>query len=670
MKSLKLQLLAATAVAAGSIGMAHAATVQGNGASLPAGVLRVAGDCYGQKIQLTSRNGALESLNNHNFVSTNTALAYNCDESAGGRVINPADVIFYVSTGSGRGIEAFYMQNPTRANTFPAPNAPAVPGTYTRTHYALSETALNTAQAAVYNNGGYVPGYSASSTGTVFAIKDQAGNAVSTACTGTCTVTQVDNPRIQYGRMIQLPLLIAPIAITYDPVYGKVRAADGSITELKLRIKVLKPTATAPTGGLKLNQVAYCGIFNGQITNWNHPLLTTLNGNQSLRDLADPVTTNWSVPMYLVGRSDNSGTTSLWTRHLAKVCGDLVTAGATIVSGGVGGSTVALANQYANSTNNLPGNGQSGIPSESSTTAVAGSLAFSLYTKNTDTTGGTAPLQSGANAATPGTYARLNGNDGVQQYVNFPGNVVPSATVGDRITWGRIGYGSPDYVLPAAANTGLNGYGLWTASVLQPGATGLVVTGSPSVQTGTVYVDPTPLNASSAFGTILAPESTSTGAYSAGSTGARVRTDPGSWVEPADKASPLALPAKGYPIVGTSNVLMYQCYKDAAVRYSLVKFLSTFYSKLAKDSTYASFNSRLMTDTKQGVLGKSGFAALPTGWATAINNTFFSNNTATVNALNLWVINRIATTAAAESTSNLPNTTVCGSGATEIGVPQ
>jgi phosphate transport system substrate-binding protein len=59
-------------------------------------------------------------------------------------------------------------------------------------------------------------------------------------------------------------------------------------------------------GELKLSRRAYVGIFSGQITQWNDPVIASANPTLSLPDLT--ITT--------VVRQDSSGTTFAFTRHL------------------------------------------------------------------------------------------------------------------------------------------------------------------------------------------------------------------------------------------------------------------------------------------------------------------------------------------------------------------
>jgi phosphate transport system substrate-binding protein len=64
-----------------------------------------------------------------------------------------------------------------------------------------------------------------------------------------------------------------------------------------------------PIEGLKLSREAYVGIFLGEITKWNDPAIAASNEGLALPDKA----------ISLVYRSDSSGTTYVFTQHLAAV---------------------------------------------------------------------------------------------------------------------------------------------------------------------------------------------------------------------------------------------------------------------------------------------------------------------------------------------------------------
>ena len=61
---------------------------------------------------------------------------------------------------------------------------------------------------------------------------------------------------------------------------------------------------------LKLSRESFCGIVDGSIKTWNDPLLAKDNKDAKLPDM----------PITLVYRSDGSGTTSIFTKHIAKAC--------------------------------------------------------------------------------------------------------------------------------------------------------------------------------------------------------------------------------------------------------------------------------------------------------------------------------------------------------------
>lgn len=61
---------------------------------------------------------------------------------------------------------------------------------------------------------------------------------------------------------------------------------------------------------LQLSRTAYCGIANGEITQWNDPAIAQANPNATLPD----------TPISWIHRSDGSGTTFLFTSHLQAAC--------------------------------------------------------------------------------------------------------------------------------------------------------------------------------------------------------------------------------------------------------------------------------------------------------------------------------------------------------------
>ncbi len=622
MKLNKFHLLAAAAVSTLGAGTANAqsvfptAVIDGAGASLPANVQRQAFDCYGAKTVLAFSGAASASnpisIFDFNFpvnvgVTATKTNQFNCND-------------------------AYVDANPILNGRAVQPNITA---RYISTGSGAGITAfINHASPAVVFPNGFIAGDpGAYPYGVQYANSDNALSAANVSAYNTTVLTgRVDkagNPiadntaAFNYGAAIQIPVYIAPVAIDYAPVYAKEVNGGGFINQYRFTVAGARADGS---GGLKLTRLQYCGIMNGTITNWNQLPTSVVN-----KDVNDPAPFN--VPIVLAGRSESSGTTGLLTRALSAQCGG----------------------DFANSTSTLP----------------AARVSGAVFNK------GTTPTFTGS-AETAGKFTVANGNDGVAQLVAYHPDPVG---VGARTQNGRIGYNGPDFTLPATLFTGANGYGLNTASLQQGGA-------------GTVYLGPTAKDAATAFTGIQPPQSKGTaGAYcdttgcvAAGGSatnpdGTRKLGDRATqlhWIFPANKfltddtgavttaVNPLANPAKGYPIMGTSNVLLYTCYADAATRQAIDGVWATFVGKTTKDSTGTTTASnippKLLTDTAKGVLARNGLGAMPAPWLNAIAETFLKNSiqvgtvgnaTTKLGLRNLWIQSAIPTTTAATTANSL-----------------
>jgi len=92
-----------------------------------------------------------------------------------------------------------------------------------------------------------------------------------------------------------IPATAGPIAMVYN------------LPGLKQKISATSTTTTAAT--LRLNGETICGIYSGQIKKWNNAKIKALN----------PLITNLpSSDIKVVGRSDSSGTTFIFTSYLGK----------------------------------------------------------------------------------------------------------------------------------------------------------------------------------------------------------------------------------------------------------------------------------------------------------------------------------------------------------------
>ncbi|MEI9930377.1 MAG: hypothetical protein WDM89_07435 [Rhizomicrobium sp.] len=179
---------------------------------------------------------------------------------------------------------------------------------------------------------------------------------------------------------------------------------------------------------------------------------------------------------------------------------------------------------------------------------------------------------------------------------------VPAA--GTSLVQGHIAYFGADYVAPANGINGTNAYNLNSADLKNQAGKFIAATGA---------------GALAAFGSLAPPQSDSKGHYDLSTCQGptfKCRAHPYDWAEPVSKTSPLAAPTgtSSYPVVGTTNALLYTCYANANVA-TLIKKYFTWYVK-----------NDVVQEVPDGLLSKNGLASLPTAWRTAITETFLNNN--------------------------------------------
>jgi len=119
-----------------------------------------------------------------------------------------------------------------------------------------------------------------------------------------CPPTYPNPVQPERGQYVQIPTLATDITFFYNPT-GQ--------------------TIGAP--GLRLRRETYCGIWEGAITNWGDPTITSDNGGVQVS----------TQPIVRVVRADSSGTTFLITNHLNTACQNLSNS-AYDWTGGVGGT--------------------------------------------------------------------------------------------------------------------------------------------------------------------------------------------------------------------------------------------------------------------------------------------------------------------------------------------
>ena len=461
----------------------------------------------------------------------------------------------------------------------------------------------------------------------------------SNVSTGDLTAygANANNATNKAGPAVVFPTFVLPVAIAYNPIYGT-NAAGAA-----MRYAVTKPQKIngVDAGGLPLSRSLYCKVFNGDITNFNDPLFKAANLNKTLQDTTNDTTTRWTtdgVPIRLVGRLDRSGTTDIFTRHLAKVCTGLTT----------------TTNKYAKNAETLPYNPASGVNFSNiraDTGLATGNNNGGNYPNAADTTTTTTALNavSGDYFGTAITYngagptSAPTGNVGSGLFLVADGsgklataiNLAPDYVLNGVTLNGKIGYIASDFVAPSqsapAGNT------LFSAALQING-------------TGTLYAMPSAANGVAAFGAgtslLLPPQSTTTGAFNttdtrqvplpAGGNGNATRDNPIAWTQVlyASANNNLAAPVKGYSITGTTQYFGYTCYATTANRYNVVELLGLTFGKVNKTSANAPFSVNTFKGTGATMLGtfaQSNIGVVPAAWQSAITETFLKKSLQTSN---------------------------------------
>ena len=451
------------------------------------------------------------------------------------------------------------------------------------------------------------------------------------------------------GALIQIPLFVLPIAVTYNPIYGYKKDGSNAYTiPLTFNIK-------APNGLLRLSKHAYCGIFNGNIKNWNHAEITRSNtpdvafkktgqvAGTPLFDATNDGSARWTAegaPIRLVGRLDGSGTTDIFTRHLSVAC-----QGPIIQLTGTAKITRAaeqLPYNVASAINMTSGTGSLSSanykPSQTDSTKFAGDatlISGAAYagTSGIVTVSGTGEVitanASGTNGS--GLYILANGGGNVASAVvdarDNPGVLIASADASIKFN-GKIGYVSADTVFTNPTPVSGNSIGGTADMVLKTAALEVGTSYNKGAGKKWDFAQPNAANATLAFGGVLPPESDSKGGYVAG--GDLLRSNPLNWYDALyANLSTLANPVKGYPMTGTSQLITGTCFADPATRNGLATLLNTLYGANITGSDGKKFDKTLFTGAKAGALGirqQQGLAQLPAAWINAIKDTFLARN--------------------------------------------
>ena len=470
-----------------------ASDVFGGGSSLVAPYWRQASDCYGSPADLITRGSPASYVDEALFNYAVGKHAQNCAT----KEIDPSVTTWYISTGSGIGILDVFSHDPS---TFNGNVNSQNPKTFPEEFYSLSDAGLDDSQvgpSGIYNVGGM-------ETQSGFTITIEAPGAIQ--CNQGST-NDYPNPLQCYGPIIQFPFSIDPVVDFYTNggVYEKIAGTGKAEKDYALNVQ-----NKTTSGGLRLSANSLCGIWTGNITDWNDPSLTADNGGVSLKSTVDPTPVgSWSVPLIPVGRSDGSGTTFIMSRHMSAICsGTQYTQGATTLPSAYRGNT------YTTSNSNYPGVDISGkITVAPNSSGVAQYVAFT-----------TAPAGLG-NQCSAGTKLPSGYKDCIQQ--------------------SRLGYIGADYVKPFVKNSHTNNYNLQGATLQNSSGN---------------WIAPSQSAALAAFNGISPPSTQS------------AASDPANWVEGPASTVPLANPTDptAFPQVGTTNYLGYTCYANSGPKGTIV----------------------------------------------------------------------------------------------------
>jgi ABC-type phosphate transport system substrate-binding protein len=429
------------------------------------------------------------------------------------------------------------------------------------------------------------------------------------------------------GAPIQIPVMEVPVAIALDTA-----TSESGVT---WNVQSALSPNTQAGGAIQLSEAQMCAIFSASVTNWNDT--TTLipyldaNGVQHLQHFYDDNTngsltpvayTSGSLPIKVVYRADDSGTSYILTNYLANLCPLLDPTGTynyKAIFTGVG----ITSGHSVSTTANLP------------------SMSFSNLVQN---------ILAVKNSADHDHHDTMDVDDDsdrpIPHWNSAEGSNHEALKIGkDAKHSGRIGYLSANFTQPYATTVKEDVDGVVSAAaplsasiqnelqrffgVYHPGQTD---------SNGTVqnFVPPTPTNVEAAFRGLTAP---SGGNYTGWNIYAQVY--PAGTVVGGvtyDGLSVIGVPLEtenDYAITGASNINVYSCYSDATgTRVPALKnWLAWFYggsinSLPPYNPATSNSNSPGYDPNVANLIENSGFHELDSAWATTLVSTYLRTSAA------------------------------------------
>ena len=426
-----------------------------------------------------------------------------------------------------------------------------------------------------------------------------------------------------YGQPVQVPFLEVAVAIGVD-----VQNPSSGVT---WNIQSAISPNTQAGAAIQLSTAQLCAIFSDTVSDWSDtatliPYLDK-NGVQQIQHFYDDNTngtvtatayTSGPLPIKVIYRLDDSGTSYILTNYLANVCPLLDPTGtynyAKIFTGvGVSGATAA------------------NLPSSSFGTLIGNILAVK---------------SAGHDHHDPYDFED-DSDRPIPHWISAVGAAHAALKIGtDASHAGRIGYLSPDFTQPYAttitetvADIDVSAAAPQSASiqdeyqrekgVYHPGQTG-------SFATPQNFVPPTPSTAQTAFGQLTVPTAAATyndwniyaQAYTAGQMLAGVAVG---------GLSKIALPNRqgAYPISGATFLQLYSCYADTTGTRvpSLTNWLAWYfggsdaglpsYSPSTSDASFPGYDPDVA-----GIIQNNGFHLLTGGWADEILRAYVKPSSA------------------------------------------
>ena len=240
------------------------------------------------------------------------AMPPNPQGAPSGLPINANYQYYYAGIGSGGGRGSFLAQSPSTIapQSLPiyCPNGVSTCYPYPKWHYSGSDATFSSTEIGCYDSG----------------------------CAGVDGYTNITAALPARGQYVQIPTLGTPITLAYNP--------NGQ---------------TIGSHGLQLSRNSYCGIWEGTISNWSDPSITSDNGGHVVS----------TQPIVRVVRSDSSGTSFLLSNHLFTACQNLSNPNYDW-TGGAGSGTPAWPNNTGG-TAVLGESGSSGVVTGVTNTAGA-----------------------------------------------------------------------------------------------------------------------------------------------------------------------------------------------------------------------------------------------------------------------------------------------------------